>query len=78
MDKVNINRVSVSHSYYGINTVPKWNSLQAFNNHVAAISKQKDWQRYFPMEASIMFYNPDGILECVELIRLARPVEITL
>lgn len=78
MEKVNINRVAISHSKYGIETVPEWNSLQAFNKHVAAISKQKDLQMYFPMEAIIKFKNPDGTLQCIELIRLIRPVEITL
>lgn len=78
MDKININRVAISHSKYGIETIPEWNSLQAFNNHVAAISKQKDWQVYFPMEAVIKFQNPDRTLQCIELIRLIRPVEITL
>ena len=78
MDKININRVAISHSKYGIETVSEWNGLQAFNNHVAAISKQKDWQTYFPMEAIIKFKNPDGTLQCIELIRLVRPVEITL
>lgn len=77
MDKVNINRVAISHSKYGIETVPEWNGLEAFNNHVAAISKQKDWQMYFPMEAVIKFKNPNGTLKNLELIRLIRPVQIT-
>lgn len=78
MDKININRVAISHSKYGIETVPEWNGLEAFNKHVAAISKQKDWQMYFPMEAVIKFYNLDGTLQCLELIRIGRPYEITL
>lgn len=78
MDKININRVAISHSKYGIETVPEWGSLEAFNHHVAAISKQKDWQMYFPMEAVIKFQNPDGTLQCIELIRINRPIEITL
>jgi hypothetical protein len=78
MDKININRVAISHSKYGIETVPEWNGLEAFNNHVAAISKQKDWQMYFPMEAVIKFKNPDGTPQCLELIRIGRPYEITL
>ena len=78
MEKVNINRVAISHSRYGIETVPEWNGLETFNKHVAAISKQKDWRMYFPMEAVIKFQNPDGTLQCIELIRLIRPVEITL
>lgn len=78
MEKVNINRVAISRSKYGIETVPEWDGLEAFNKHVAAISKQKDLQMYFPMEAIIKFKNPDGTLQCIELIRLIRPVEITL
>jgi len=78
MNKVNINRVAISHSKYGIETVPEWNGLQAFNNHVAAISKQKDWQMYFPMEAVIKFKNPNGTLKDLKLIRVNYPIEITL
>lgn len=78
MDKVNINYVSISHSKYGIETVPEWNSLEAFNNHVAAISKQKDCQMYFPMEAVIKFQNPNGTLKDLKLIRVNHPIKITL
>jgi len=78
MDKINISCVAISHSKYGIETVPEWNGLEEFNKHVTAISKQKDWQMYFPMEAVIKFYNPDKTLQCIELVRLIRPVEITL
>ena len=78
MDKININRVTISHSKYGIKTVTKWNNLEAFNCHVAVISKQKDWQMYFPIEAMINFHNPNGTLKDIKLIRINRPIEITI
>ncbi len=78
MDKININYVATSHSKYGIETVPEWNGLEAFNKHLAAISKQKDWQMYFPMEAVIKFKNPDGTLKDLKLVRVIYPIEITI
>lgn len=77
MDKININLVAVNYFRDGIETVLKWNSLEAFNKHVAAISKQKDWQMYFPMKAVIKFYDSDGTIH-LKLIIIARPYEITL
>lgn len=78
MEKININRVVISHSKHGIKSVSKWDSLEAFNNHMAAISKQKDWQMYFPMEAVINFKNSDGTFKNLKLIRISKPAEITL
>ena len=78
MEKININHVVISHSKHGIESVPKWDGLKAFNNHVAAISKQKDWQMYFPMEAVINFKNPNGTFKNLKLIRISKPAEITL
>jgi hypothetical protein len=78
MDKININYAAVSHSKYGIETVPVWSGLETFNKHVAAISKQKDWQIYFPMEAVIKFQNPNGTLKDLKLVRINYPIELTL
>ena len=78
MDKININLVAVNYFRNGNETVLKWNSLEAFNKHVAAISKQKDWQMYFPMKAVIKFYDSDGTIQDSKLIIIARPYEITL
>lgn len=78
MDTININRVAISHSKYGIETIPEWSNLDAFNHHVTAVSKQKDAQMYFPIEAVIKFHNSNGTLKDIKLIRINKPVKIII
>ena len=78
MDKINIMYLVTSNSRYGIEKASEWNSLKSLNTHIAAIATQKDWSMYFHMEAIVNFKNSDGTLRESKLLRINRPVEITL
>jgi hypothetical protein len=78
MKTIGITYVEVDHSILGIELVPEWNGIEAFNRHVAAVSKQKDWSMYFPMEAVIKFKRPDGTLDGISLIRINQPMKIII